>query len=568
MLYIKNLSKSIGPKDLYMNISFQVNKQDKVGIIGRNGIGKSTLFKNIVGEDLDYVGDIEVLKGIRIIKTEQESFFDKKLITLEYILDYIPEYRNLHKIIKNYENDSSHDLIEIQKFSEAIVRFHELDYDNIEVKILETLETFGIDYEKALGEIFKLSGGEKRFVELVRIMYASPDLALIDEPTNHMDYIGKEKFLNWLNEYKKTVIIITHDRDVLNTVDKVIELKKDSARVINGNYEKYILQNSGDTVADINYYKTQLDKVEELKLLVENTKILKSKTKGVHAIMKLAKRIERYQAQYEEAKSLLVKPSFWIDQESLATQDKKNIENYDKYKAKNIKFQSIMSEPIESERYINEIISVNNVNIGYNKENILIENLNLKLKYGEIFEIRGRNGAGKSTFLKAIINTYFNNGNIPNTVLNGNITLNSKLRLGVYEQEISSNYFDHTLYEILKKYYVELDLIFNNQECSRILSNYLFDPIIDIDLKLRDCSGGQKARIQIIKMLLNNPNLIILDEPTNHLDLPSIEELENMLKSFKGTVIYVSHDNYFRKNIGGKILNIQKSGTRIYPSLN
>ena len=535
-----------------------MNKSEKVAIIGRNGIGKSTLFRILNNEDLDFSGKIELAKGTKIVKTEQENFFDESLMVLEYILDIVPEYRKLQTIIKNYEQNPNDDIDDIQKFSIAVNEFHMLDYSNIEDKILVTLAKFGIDAEKALLPMKSLSGGEKRFVELARILYSDTDIALLDEPTNHMDYVGKENFINWLKEFDKTIILITHDRDVLNVVNKIIDIKTNSTNVVNGNYAKYIVQNSGNTLSEINAYKVKLKEVEEKRLLVENTKILKSKTKGVHAIMKLAKKIERYQLLYEKAKAELVKPSFWIDQESLLLQDKKNIENYDKFRTQNINFQSILVKPVESEKYITDMIAIENLSLGYGADNKLIENLNLKLKYGTNLEMRGRNGSGKSTFLRSIIYTYQNQGEYPSTVLEGSIKFNPKVRLGVYEQEVSSEYLDFTLSEMIGKFHNDLNLEFNNQELSRILSNYLFDPKVDKDLKLRDCSGGQKARVQIIKMLLNSPNLIILDEPTNHLDLPSVEELENMLKEFKGCIIYVTHDNYFRKNIGGEILTIGK----------
>lgn len=211
---------------------------------------------------------------------------------------------------------------------------------------------------------------------------------------------------------------------------------------------------------------------------------------------------------------------------------------------------------MESEKYITDMINIENLSLGYHRDNKLVENLNVKLKYGTNLEVRGRNGSGKSTFLKSIIYTFDNNGGLPSTIIDGTIKLNPKVRLGVYEQEIGTEYLDLTLAEMIHKFHDDLKLEFNGQELSRLLSNYLFDPKVDTDLKLRDCSGGQKARVQIIKMLLNNPNLIILDEPTNHLDLPSVEELENMLKEFKGCIIYVTHDNYFRKNIGGEVLEI------------
>jgi len=560
MIIVSNLSKSIGPKQLFQNITFQINKSEKVAIIGRNGVGKTTLFRALNGEVSEFGGFIEIANGVSIIRTEQEHFIKDTVIVLDYILDIVPNYRKLSQNIYDYEKNPSSDINEIELYTNALADFHSLEYSTIENRIINSLEKFGIVIDNALSSINNLSGGEKRYVELLRVQYSKADIALLDEPTNHMDYIGKANFISWLKDFNKTVILITHDRDVLNMVDKIIEIKTDSANVINGNYTKYIVQNSGDTLSDINAYKLKLKEVEEKRVFVENLKILKSKTKGVHAIMKLAKKIERYTLLYQKAKSELIKPSFWIDQESLLLQDQKNIDNYNSFRAKSINFQSILLKPVESEKYINEMVTFENLSIGYTPDDLLIENLSLKLKYGMNLELRGRNGSGKSTLIKAIISTYYNNGVNPATVRTGQINLNPKIRLGIYEQEINDKYLEYTLAEILFSFYSDLGKEFNEQELSRVLSNYLFDPKIDKDLKFKDCSGGQKARIQIIKMLLNNPNLIILDEPTNHLDLPSIEELENMLKAFNGSIIFVSHDHYFRKNIAENVI------TYIFPN--
>ncbi|QQR93507.1 ABC-F family ATP-binding cassette domain-containing protein [bacterium] len=549
MLSLSSISKTISSKLLFENLTFQLGEVEKVALIGRNGIGKTTLFRLITEEDKDYSGEISKSRDYKIIKTEQEFFLDHEITPLDYILNFVPKYRELHKVMKDYELDPSHDMDEITKFSDAIEEFHSLNFSQIDNEIIQTLESFGINMEQSLNPMMKMSGGEKRFVELCKVIYSQADIVLIDEPTNHMDYVGKEKFIAWLKSFKKLVIVITHDRDILQVVDKIIELTPNGSKVFSGNYDKYIKQNSISNVSDINSYKTELDKIERLKELYLNFRKIKQMVASPAARTSAAKKEERYYQEYLKAKAELVKPEFWIDQESLLGQSKKVLEDYDKFKSKSINFKSFLVE----DKSLNTatLIKIQDLTLGFG-ERILTKNLNFQISMGDKVEIRGRNGAGKSTFLKYIINSYSQNKIIG--FISGKIELHPKLKVGVYEQEIDNSELELTLAQIIRKLYDSENLAFNDQELSRVLANYLFDPILDKGLKLKSCSGGQKARIQLIKMLISNPNILILDEPTNHLDLSSIEEFESMLKDYQGAVLYVSHDNYFRKNMGGKVV--------------
>jgi ATPase subunit of ABC transporter with duplicated ATPase domains len=213
LLRVSNLSKSIGIKDLFHDLSFMFNEGEKVALIGRNGCGKTTLFHILNGDDSEYSGKVEFKKGASIILTRQEHFLDAPITALDYILDSVPQYRELRSNIASYERGE--DTVSLEQYLEDLHEFGSKGYFEVEAKILQSLQGFQIGEERALDNLKDLSGGEKRFVELVRVMYSEATLALIDEPTNHMDYVGKEKFIKWLTTTKQNVFLISHDRDVL-----------------------------------------------------------------------------------------------------------------------------------------------------------------------------------------------------------------------------------------------------------------------------------------------------------------------------------------------------------------
>jgi len=258
---------------------------------------------------------------------------------------------------------------------------------------------------------------------------------------------------------------------------------------------------------------------------------------------------DRLQKQLKEVEDANPKPSFWIDQESASALNPKTTANYDKFKSKNIK----LSRQTEGER-ATTLLTLLNAQLGYNNTPLFAP-ISHSLQTGERLHIIGRNGAGKTTLVRAIAETV--RGTKPLTLLDGKIIPGNHVRINMYEQEMGDKLLDLTLYEAIESIYRDFDLPINQQHIMRSMGDYLFDPAIDAHILVRNLSGGQKARLQLIRMLINKPNLLILDEPTNHLDLPSIEELENALKTYHGAIIYISHDSYFARNVGGDALTIK-----------
>ncbi len=544
LINCKELEKTIAGKTLYKGLNLQINEKEKVALIGRNGFGKTTLFHILDGEDTDYQGEVELKKGIRMVLTQQEIFY-LDTTPLDYILDDVPHYRDLLKIIDTYPEMMGNDLEKIHVYTQAVNQFGELGYYELPDVIYQALMSFGLSLEVILSPLIQLSGGEKKYVELVKVMYSGADIALIDEPTNHMDYVGKDAFISWLTHTSMGVCVITHDRDVLQVVDKIIEIKDYVAHVYKGGYDVYLKQNSMKTISKMNTYEESLrllDKLHKQVIAAREKKLSVKSTKARIAARKLEERLQR---QYDEIKSQLDKPSIWIDQESKELIRDDVLERYHKYKDKNIRIAKS-----KSDEYKRTLLTVKNLSLGYDSP--IFENISFSLEHSDRIMIKGRNGAGKSSLIKAIRNT--NGENIfPGKIYTGEIILNEHARIGIYEQEIDPEILGKTLEEGIQKIY---DKGLNNQELSKLLADYLFDPYQDRSVLIEKLSGGQKARFQIMKMMISHPNLLILDEPTNHLDLPSIEELENTLHNFPGAILYVSHDTYFVKNIGGEIIQV------------
>jgi ATPase subunit of ABC transporter with duplicated ATPase domains len=252
--------------------------------------------------------------------------------------------------------------------------------------------------------------------------------------------------------------------------------------------------------------------------------------------------------QYNDLAAKTVKPSFWIDQESMNEMKGKAVEKYDKYKAKNIRMG------VKGEHTSRRLVDVEELSLGYDKP--LFADINFSLTVGERLELHGRNGAGKSTLVKAIRATAAGSKMEPK-VFAGLINLDAKLTIGVYEQEIDERFLTMQLGPAVMEIHHQHNIPVNDQRVRQLLADYLFDPTLDYKLEIQYLSGGQKARFQLIAMLCHNPNLLILDEPTNHLDLPSIEELEKALEAYTGAILYISHDSYFIKNLGGERVELK-----------
>lgn len=537
--------KSFGPKTLMTGVKFTIGESEKIGVIGRNGVGKSTLFGILAGTDKDFSGDIIYRRGTVVVATQQEHHDVGDKTVLQYVLQGLPEYDALSNIIETYPVTMGDNMKLIEEYTQALQRFDDKGFYQIEEQIERELENFQLSgvAHKAFST---LSGGQKRLVEVVKIMHSQAQLALVDEPTNHMDYVAKQQFIDWLKVAKEAVLVITHDRDVLKEVDRIVELKDGHAQSFKGNYDAYLKQNAVNTGSAMTEFELIERRKVNLKDKVIQFRRLKEKSRDPDTIKQFKRRENEAKTELEKLEAI-EKPTFWIDKASAENLDYKVANRYDKFKAKNIR----MNLRSEESRSKHVLVSAKSLSLGY-EDTPLFSGVNIDLREGEALELRGRNGAGKTTFIKALLQ--------PESASNvhlfaGEISLDTHVRVGIYEQEVFPTYFDLPLADAIERMYLDKNLPISVTKIRSLMSDYLFTEG-DGKVPVSRLSGGQKARFQLITMLANNPQLLILDEPTNHLDLPSIEELETALAKYSGAILYVSHDGYFQRAIGGEIAQI------------
>lgn len=538
--------KSFGDKRLFTDTSFFVEDDEKVGVVGRNGEGKTTLFRIVMGEDKDFQGEFQLGKGVSVIATRQEHHGFEDKVVMEYILQDLPHYAKLKHILETYPETMGDKMHLIHEYSEALERFDSLGYYNVENEVEKTLDSFQLGH-RVHDKIGELSGGQKRLVEVAKVMISKAQLALIDEPTNHMDYVAKDKFLNWMVSAKEAMLVITHDRDVLEKVDRILEIKDQKIISYKGNYSNYLKQNAGSTSSQMNEFELTQRRIVNLKAKIIEYQRYKEKSRHPSTIQRF-KRLEQ-QSREELAKlEKIEKPTFWVDSESVSDMGLKTGEQYQKFKAKNIRLSGVTGE----EGFGRLLVNVSDLSLGY--ENPLFKGISFQIREGEILELRGRNGAGKSTLVKTLLSTVHNN-DFSAKVYDGVIDVDKKIRVGVYEQETPDMWLKKTLSQAIEHIYLSRGLKVGDTKIRQLMADYLFTQG-DANIPVSQLSGGQKARLQLIDMLADSPSLLVLDEPTNHLDLPSIEELELALKNYTGAILYISHDTFFRKNLGGEVVQL------------
>lgn len=533
--------KSFGPKLLMSGVKFSVDDGEKIGIIGRNGIGKSTLMGILSGIDKDFSGEIVYKRGVTVVSTAQEYHDVGDVTVLQYVLAGLPEYAKLSRIIETYPSIMGDDMKLIDEYTQALMRFDDKGFYQIEELIERELDNFqlsGIAHRR----FSTMSGGQKRLIEVVKVMHSDAHLALVDEPTNHMDYIAKAQYIDWMKTAREAMLVITHDRDVLNEVDRIVELKDGGSVSYKGNYDAYLKQNALTTGTQMNDFDMIEKRIVNLKAKVIDYQRLKEKSRNYSTIQRFKRLEENSRKELIELQAK-EKPTFWIDKESAEDLNYKVAAQYDKFKAKNIR----MNLRNDDSRSKHVLISSRGLSIGY--DHPLFDGVDIDLREGEALEIRGRNGAGKTTLIKALLSD-----KTP-VIFAGEINLDPHVRIGVYEQEVTPKYFDLSLETAIERMYLDRNLSISTTKIRSLMSDYLFNEG-DGKTPLSRLSGGQKARFQLITMLANDPQLLILDEPTNHLDLPSIEELETALSKYSGAILYVSHDGYFCRAMDGEIIHI------------
>ena len=549
VLSVSISEKSFGDTLLYDHLNFDIQSGEKVGLIGRNGTGKTTLINVITGDDVDFQGEINIRRNAIVVSSRQEHHGHEAKTVLEYIQGDLPEYANLAHIIDTYPTAMGENERKMTMYAEALDRFSQLGYFQIEDEIARAMTDYQLDPAKMHGKVGDLSGGQKRMIELIKVQRSRGHLALIDEPTNHMDYVAKQAFIAWLSATSEAVLVITHDRDVLRAVDKIIEIRDGQAFPFRGNYEQYLSINKNQITAQVNEYDMTQRRISNLREDIVRFRRLKEKARDPGTI-------KRFKSQEQHASAELArlinieKPSFWIDQESTEDMSTKMSAAYAKYKTKNIRLDT-RSDKVKTSRLL---VQASKLSLGYS-DTPLFEDVSFSLHEGERLRLHGRNGAGKTTLVEAIM-AHVENRAALSQKFTGHIATEKDVRLGLYEQEIDGKYLPLTLAAAIEQVFLDKNVPVSDQIIKQQMGNYLFEPISDGQKLVERLSGGQKARFQLIRMLANKPELLILDEPTNHLDLPSIEELENALAEYHGAVIYISHDSYFAGKMGGETIAI------------
>lgn len=525
VLSCNNLNKSFGIDSILENVNFTVNEYDKIGIIGVNGTGKTTLFKIISGIYGYDSGDIYTSKDCEIGYLEQNTNFHSENTTLEEVLEVFKDViemekylRDLeHKISEESSNTNSTTLEKLMnEYSNKLEAFSDMNGYGYKSEAKGVLKGLGFSDEDMDKPISILSGGEKTRVLLGKLLLKKPTLLLLDEPTNHLDSEAIEWLEVFLKQYKGTVILISHDRYFLDqVVNRIFEIHNKKLKTYNGNYSDFIKASAIEKELELKKFE---DQQKDIKKQEESIERLKAFGREKH--LKRARSKEKALAKID----VLDKP-----------------EAYRK-KAK-IEFNPSVTSG-------NDVLQLRDISMGYG-ERILFKDLNLDIYRGEKVALIGANGIGKSTLFKIIMNEI--------TPLSGDIKFGTNVNVSYFHQEQKTLNLDNTIIDEIWEDNKQL----TQTSLRTMLGAFLFEGE-EVFKKISTLSGGERARVAILKLILSNANLLLLDEPTNHLDIDSKEVLEEALSSYTGTIFTISHDRYFLNTVVDKVLVLDENGITEY----
>ena len=525
VLSCNNLNKSFGIDSILENVNFTVNEYDKIGIIGVNGTGKTTLFKIISGIYGYDSGDIYTSKDCENGYLEQNTNFHSENTILEEVLEVFKDViemekylRDLeHKISEESSNTNSTTLEKLMnEYSNKLEAFSDMNGYGYKSEAKGVLKGLGFSDEDMDKPISILSGGEKTRVLLGKLLLKKPTLLLLDEPTNHLDSEAIEWLEVFLKQYKGTVILISHDRYFLDqVVNRIFEIHNKKLKTYNGNYSDFIKASAIEKELELKKFE---DQQKDIKKQEESIERLKAFGREKH--LKRARSKEKALAKVD----VLDKP-----------------EAYRK-KAK-IEFNPSVTSG-------NDVLQLRDISMGYG-ERILFKDLNLDIYRGEKVALIGANGIGKSTLFKIIMNEI--------TPLSGDIKFGTNVNVSYFHQEQKTLNLDNTIIDEIWEDNKQL----TQTSLRTMLGAFLFEGE-EVFKKISTLSGGERARVAILKLILSNANLLLLDEPTNHLDIDSKEVLEEALSSYTGTIFTISHDRYFLNTVVDKVLVLDENGITEY----
>ena len=507
---LADVYKSYGGNEILRGVSFQVNQGEKIGLVGRNGAGKTTVFRLITKEETPDDGDVFKITNLKlglleqhVDFTENETVHTAALSVFQRLHDIEAEMRVLeHEMAENVSDEI------LEKYAELQTEFEQADGFTYTAKAEAILLGLGFAQTTWNTETEKLSGGQKNRLGLARLLLSNPDVLLLDEPTNHLDVNAVEWLENFLQTYEKTFVIISHDRYFLDrTCRRIIEIEQGKAVTYKGNYSQFLVEREERREQQQREFENQQSYIAKNEEFIRRN-LAGQKTKLAKSRRNMLERLERVEA---------------------VTADKSS---------GNFKLRKI-------ERAGTNVLTVDDLAIGYS-EKVLARNINFTLHRGECLGVIGGNGTGKTTFLKTIL------GQIRE--LSGKLIWGTKTEIGYYSQQLEDLEDRNEIINELRR----VAPMAENGELRSFLARFLFFGE-DVFKRVADLSGGEKGRLALAKLIYSNKNVLVLDEPTNHLDIPSREALEDALLSYQGTIITVSHDRYFLDKITTQIFAFEEN---------
>lgn len=512
---LSDVKKSYGGTEILRGVSFQVNPGEKVGLVGRNGAGKTTVFRLITGKESTDSGDVFKANGLKLGLLDQhvdfstgETVHTAALSAFKEIHDIEAQMRALEKTM---ETDHSDPILE--RYAELQIAFEHADGFSYAARAEAILLGLGFTREMWSLNTATLSGGQKNRLGMARLLLSSADVLLLDEPTNHLDVNAVEWLENFLTEYGGSYVVISHDRYFLDrTTNRIIEIENGKAVTYTGNYSAFLEERALRREQQLREYENQQAFINKTQEFIRRN-LEGQKTKQAKSRRNMLQRMERLDAVVSE----------------------KHGGNFGLKKV---------------ERAGNNVLTVEELSIGY-EEKRLASGIDLSLHRGEALGIIGANGTGKTTFLRTVL------GEIRE--LDGEIRWGTKTNIGYYAQNLEELEPRNEVIQELRR----VAPLADNGELRSFLARFLFFGE-DVFKLVGDLSGGEKGRLALAKLIYSQKNVLILDEPTNHLDIPAREALEAALDEYDGTIITVSHDRFFLDKIATQILAFEENGVEVF----
>ena len=513
ILSCQNISKSFGTDEILKNVSFHIEENEKAAVVGINGAGKSTLLKIIMKQENPDEGEVTLAKDKTIGYLAQYQDVSGHHTIYEEVLDSKRDIIEMEERLRDMETQMN--TLSGEALEQLLDTYHKLSHEFEQVngyayrsEVTGILKGLGFTEEEFDKKMSELSGGQKTRVSLGKLLVTKPDILLLDEPTNHLDIESIRWLETFLMNYKGAVLIVSHDRYFLDrVVSKVVEIFQHKGYVYQGNYSDYAKKKAAIRAAMIKQYYNQQREIRHQEEVIAKLKSFnrEKSIKRAESREKLLDKIERIEKPTED----------------------------------NTDIRIVLEPNVVSG---NDVLKVEGLAKAFTPLQ-LFSGINFEVKRGERVALIGNNGTGKTTILKII------NELIPPDA--GTVTLGSNVHIGYYDQEHQQLHMEKTIFDEIADDYPNL----NNTKVRNVLAAFLFTDD-DVYKRIEDLSGGERGRVALAKLMLSDANFLILDEPTNHLDITSKEILEEALKSYTGTVFFVSHDRYFINQTATRILEL------------